>query len=109
MKLIKGALDGKLYTSNTSGIRGVRQDSSTGHWIAFITFKKKQYYLGTYTEKADAAKVRKKAEEVLYGEFLEYYESELKQKHQEEIEKIQEKYIGEMRAFAAKVKNQSSE
>lgn len=50
-----------------------------------ISFKNKRYYLGSFDDKNDAAKVRKKAEDVMFGEFLDYYESELKEKHEEEV------------------------
>ena len=36
----------------------------------------------------------------MFGEFLDYYESELKEKHEEEVEKLKEKYIAELREFA---------
>lgn len=104
VKLIQGALDGKMYATNTSGIRGVGMNSKTGKWIASISFKGKRYYLGSFDDKNDAAKVRKKAEDVMFGEFLDYYESELKEKHEEEVEKLKEKYIAELREFAKEVK-----
>ena len=69
-----------------------------------ISFKNKRYYLGSFDDKNDAAKVRKKAEYVMFGEFLDYYESELKEKHEEEGEKLKEKYIAELREFAKEVK-----
>ena len=79
-------------------------DSKTGKWIASISFKNKRYYLGSSDDKNDAAKVRKKAEDVMFGEFLDYYESELKEKHEEKVERIKEKYMAEVRAFAKEVK-----
>ena len=51
VKLIQGALDGKMYATNTSGIRGVGLDSKTGKWIASISFKNKRYYLGSFDDK----------------------------------------------------------
>ena len=48
--------------------------------------------------------MRKKAEDVMFGEFLDYYESELKEQHEEEVEKLKEKYIAELREFAKEVK-----
>ena len=62
----------KLRSDNTSGVRGVSK--SYGKWRASITFKKKTYYLGTFTELEDAVRIRKKAENVLYGEFLDWYQ-----------------------------------
>ena len=40
----------------------------------------------------------------MFGEFLDYYESELKEKREEEVEKLKEKYIAELREFATEVK-----
>lgn len=108
VKLIQGALDGKLFRSNTSGVRGVRQDKRTGHWVASISFKKNKIYLGMFKDKEDAVKVRKKAESVLFGEFLEYYESELKEKHEVEVEELKQKYLKEIREYAAQLKNGES-
>lgn len=47
-----------------------------------------------FKDKEDAVKVRKKAEGVLFGEFLEYYESELKENHEAEVEELKQKYEG---------------
>lgn len=61
----------KVRSDNTSGIRGV--SSYRGKWRARITFKKKTYYLGVFDDLEKAAMVRKKAESVLYDEFLDWY------------------------------------
>lgn len=63
----------KLSKNNTSGIRGVYRNKNSNKWVAKITFKGKQYNLGSYTEKEDAAKARKEAEDRLFGGFLEWY------------------------------------
>lgn len=44
-------------------------------WIAQIMFKQKCYNLGGYDTLEEAAKVRKTAEEKLFGDFLEWYET----------------------------------
>lgn len=62
---------GKVSSRNTSGYRGVQ--AAKGKWQARITFKNKTYYLGTYADKAKAIEVRKKAEERIYGDFLDWY------------------------------------
>lgn len=62
----------KPSVRNTSGYRGVVRRGEK--WMARITFQKKTYYLGTYPALEDAVRVRKKAEEVLFGEFLEWYD-----------------------------------
>lgn len=67
-----------LQSNNTSGVTGVRWDSTRNKWIAVITFKKKVYYLGRYTKKEDAIKARKKAEKELFGPFLEWYNKNIK-------------------------------
>lgn len=60
-----------LQKNNTSGYTGVQVRGNK--WIAIITFKKKVYYLGTYSKLEDAVRVRRQAEERLFGEFLEWY------------------------------------
>ena len=65
----------RLLPSNTSGYTGVYWNSRTGKWRAQITFKRKTYYLGSYSRIEDAAKVRKEAEDRLFGEFLDWYYS----------------------------------
>lgn len=63
---------GKTVSSNnTSGVNGVYWNRKSGKWIAQIGFKKKTYYLGSFMNKDDAIRARKRAEERLYGEFLE--------------------------------------
>ena len=61
----------KLQKNNTSGYTGVRARGDK--WIATITFKKQVYYLGIYDQLQDAVEARKKAEEQLFGPFLEWY------------------------------------
>lgn len=80
MKYVEGTSVTKLekantrrISSNTSGVNGVYQNQRTGKWNAQITFKGKTYYLGSYGRIEDAAKARKRAEEHLYGEFLDWY------------------------------------
>lgn len=54
--------------------RGV--DYQHGKWRARITFRKRNYYLGSYVQLTDAMRVRKEAEEALFGGFLEKYYAE---------------------------------
>lgn len=58
--------------SNTSGATGVWYDSSRGLWTAEIVFQRKKYMVGRYSEKEDAIKARKEAEERIFGEYLEH-------------------------------------
>jgi len=60
-----------LRKNNTSGYTGVI--AYRGRWRAQISFKRKTYNLGTYSRLEDAVKARKKAEERIFGEFLEWY------------------------------------
>lgn len=74
----------KLKKNNTSGYTGVQARGNK--WVAVITFKKKAYYLGSYSELEDAIKVRRQAEERIFGEFLKWYYDSFpkKEKKQEE-------------------------
>ena len=69
------AVRSRLLPTNTSGVTGVYQNKRTGKWCAQITFKGETYSLGTYSRIEDAAKARKKAEDRLFGEFLDWYYS----------------------------------
>lgn len=66
----------RLISSNSSGHNGVYLNKKTQKWAAQITFKGKTYYLGAFTKIEDALTARKKAEERMYGEFLEQYHEE---------------------------------
>ena len=73
-------LDGSnIRSTNTSGATGVWFDKSRGKWCAEIMLKRKKYYLGRYEKKADAIAARKEAEKVVFGEFIEWYETYRKQ------------------------------
>ncbi len=106
---IKSALRGVVSSVSKTGVRGVtevkgkkRKDGSIGQtrYRAVITFKKKTYLLGTYDKLEMAAKARKKAEDRLYGEFLEEYEgSELQAEVLEKNNKKMEAAIKEIREF----------
>ncbi len=67
------AMKNRVIASNTSGYNGVYRNRKSGKWIAQITFKGRTYYLGSFVKIEDAVKVRKAAEERMYGEFLEWY------------------------------------
>lgn len=60
-----------LRKDNTSGYTGVM--AYRGKWKAVITFQQKRYDLGTYAQIEDAVKIRKLAEEKIFGEFLDWY------------------------------------
>ncbi len=66
---------GRIMASNTSGCTGVYLQKRTGKWAAQITFKGKTYFLGTYENKADAIRARKRSEE-MHLDFLDWYHRE---------------------------------
>ena len=61
----------KLQKNNTSGCTGVQVRGK--RYIASINFKRKTYYLGSFSKFEDAVRARKQAEERMFGEFLEEY------------------------------------
>ena len=61
----------KLQKNNTSGCTGVQVRGN--RYIASISFKGKTYYLGSFSKFEDAVRARKRAEERMFGEFLEEY------------------------------------
>lgn len=65
--------DERLITTNTSGYNGVYFNRRSQKWTAQIGFRGKNYYLGAFQKIEDAVEARKKAEERVYGEFLEWY------------------------------------
>lgn len=64
-----------IRKNNTSGYTGVI--AYRGKWRAQITFKKRNYSLGVYESKEEAVRVRKEAEEKIFGEFLKWYHEEI--------------------------------
>lgn len=62
-----------INKNNTSGVNGVSLMKS-GKYRANITFKRKQYHLGSYYTLEDAEMARKIAEKEIYGNFLRWYE-----------------------------------
>lgn len=70
--LLEKASD-RLIRSNSSGHNGVYLNKKSNKWAAQITFEGKTFYLGSFDKIEDAVAARKKAEERMYGEFLEQY------------------------------------
>ncbi len=62
----------KLRSTNSSGYVGVYFDKKTGKWRARITFRRKDYHLGTYDRIEDAIKARQRGEE-MHEDFLNWY------------------------------------
>lgn len=63
----------KIPTDTTTGYKGVYLIK--GKYVAKIVFQKKQYFLGTYDDIADAAQFRKEAEEVLFDGVATHYKA----------------------------------
>lgn len=61
----------KVPINNISGVKGVSYHSRSNSWIAKLTFKGVDYYLGKYDNVMDAAKARRRAEERMVKPFLE--------------------------------------
>ena len=76
--LLQSALNGVLYENNKTGVRGVCYNPNDQRYWATIVFKGKRINVGQYKSLEKAAAARKKAEQLLYGEFLDYYEAEIK-------------------------------
>lgn len=64
-------LNTKLSKNNTSGVKGVYR--SRNKWVAYITFKKKRYNLGSYNTIDEAAYARKVGEETFFLPILEQF------------------------------------
>lgn len=78
-------LTAKTPKNNKSGIKGVSWDSRNEKWIAQIGFKGKNFYLGRFDTKEQAAEARKEAEDNLHGEFLEWYREEISKKDRKDM------------------------
>lgn len=64
----------KKSKNNKSGKRGVCYDKSAGRYKAYISFQKKRYNLGSFSDFISAAKARDEAENRIYGDFLKWYQ-----------------------------------
>lgn len=65
-----------IRKNNSLGCTGVYREGKTGSWQAYITVRKKRYYLGSFTEYTEAVSVRKEAERQLHDPLIiEYYEN----------------------------------
>lgn len=66
-------LNSTISSNNTTGVRGV--DRNQGKYRARIVFKQHCYNLGRFETLEEAAKVRKEAEEQIWGDFIEWYKA----------------------------------
>jgi len=65
----------KPMKNSTSGALGVSWHKRIKKWQARISFQKRNYHLGYFKKLEDAVAARKKAEEKLFDNFLEWYEN----------------------------------
>lgn len=65
----KNSMNKRKPKNNTSGVKGVSYSEIEHKWKAYITYNKKRMHLGTFLNKEDAIKVRKKAEQKYFKEF----------------------------------------
>lgn len=66
-----------LYSHNTSGKTGVVWDKSRNKWKAQIVVNDKCIFLGRFTEKEDAIKARQEAEDKYFGDYRDFYATEV--------------------------------
>ena len=79
---------------NTSGHTGVYFDKRSGKWQAYINYKKKRYYLGSFKKIDDAIRVRKEGEAQLHDPIvMEYFQNLTPERKKEFIAYL--KLIGE--------------
>ena len=62
----------KVRSNNTSGCTGVYYHKKNNKWVATIRFRGNCYNLGSYTDREDAVKARRRGEE-MYTNFIEWY------------------------------------
>lgn len=65
----QNAWNGKLYSRNTSGHKGVRQRKDNGMWTAQVYYNGKCHWVGQFTSKRLAIKARRTKAIELHGEF----------------------------------------
>ena len=70
-------LNDKIYSTNSSGVRGICWDNRSNKWRAYITLKGKFYNLGLYDDKEAAIRARENAEEKLWKTFIEEHRKEV--------------------------------
>ena len=61
-----------MPSNNTSGYKGVYWSKQSQKWVAQITKRRKQYYLGLYPSAADAHAIYQKAAVILHEEFANF-------------------------------------
>ena len=89
----------KPTAANTSGCRGVTYDRKKGLWEAKIKFRGKSNRLGYFKRFGDAVAARKKAENTVFGEFLDSLEQNAGNRLFEKVRVLLgSEYISDMRS-----------
>lgn len=81
LSAVKARVNGTINKNSSSKVNGV-SPLPDGRYRAYIYFQRKQYNIGVYTTLEAATAARKKAESIIYGEYLskhEGWEDDLKQ------------------------------
>ncbi len=68
-----GALNMKINSNNTSGVKGVCREKRRKKWMAYIQIRGKHKFLGYFDFKEDAIKARKEAEERYFKPIVEEF------------------------------------
>lgn len=63
----QNVINSKIRVDNTSGVKGVSR--AKDRWMATITYKQEQIYIGTFSTVQEAAAARKKKAFELFGDF----------------------------------------
>lgn len=67
-----------LFVTNTSGCKGVSFNKTKGKYHAYLGFQGKRYNLGYHSTLEEAIEARRLAEDRIYGDFLDWYNKEIK-------------------------------
>lgn len=59
----------KIFSTNTSGYRGVSWNKNQEKWLVYVSFEGKNYYVGSFNNKEKAAKAWNKVALELKGEY----------------------------------------
>lgn len=65
----QNAMNQKLSSNNTSGVKGVSWNKEQGKWSSQIMLNRKNKFLGYFDNFEDAVKARKEAEDIYHGEY----------------------------------------
>lgn len=65
----QNAMNSKIPSTNTSGVKGVSYDRKTNKWRAYINKNKKRIELGKFDNIEHAINARTKAEKIYFGEY----------------------------------------